>query len=364
MNDLDLIRDLGPELDPEPTMPPPRMRARFLTAIAHPQRSGGTTARHRVPWQVAAAAATAALVAFGVVRSQAPEPPGTQPDTVVEVELTGRQLLLAAASSARSQTEQTPDPDAFVYTREHRRDLVFRGPRITWPWQSAEPRWMYEEYEEEWWWSVDGTGGVLSSSAGGPAMTQMVVEACRERQQRCPRDPGYVTDLPTDPDKLLEYLSRDPMTGEQGEPRDGMVIQNAWLLLNHRMVPPEIRAAIFEALAELPQHDVTTGVETATGDLGTAVGYTWDGTDGDIRDELVFDPETNDLIGWRWVNVSGDKKRGIPPESVRFNVAVVEQAVVPEMRLRPDGSRNTTDINASSNIEGTGQIEKASEIGP
>jgi Tol biopolymer transport system component len=38
MNDLDLIRDIGRELDPDPVTPPSRMRARFMTAISHPRR--------------------------------------------------------------------------------------------------------------------------------------------------------------------------------------------------------------------------------------------------------------------------------------------------------------------------------------
>ena len=341
MNDLDLIRDIGRELDPYPVTPPARMRTRFMTAISHPQPSRARTPR-ATPWLVAAALTTAAVVGFAAVRPGTPEPdPG--PDAVVALD--GRQVLLAAATTARSGTLQRPDPDAFVYTRERRRDRHVQPPRMTWPWEDPAPEVVHEEYDVEYWWSVDGTGGALRSGGTGLAMTEMLVEPCPEARERCERAPGYVTDLPDDPERMLAVLSRDPDTGEQGEPGDGMVFQNAWDLLNHRMVPPETRAVVFEALAALPEHEVVADVETATGDTGTAVAYTWHGDEGgDIRDELVFDPDTYELIGWRWVDLTGDEQRGIPPGSAKFDAAVVEQAVVAELRLRPDGSSNTTEL--------------------
>jgi hypothetical protein len=348
MNDLDLIRDIGRELDPDPVTPPPRMRARFMTASSHPRRSRPTPAR-RAPWLVAAAVATAAVVGVAVLRSGVPEPE-TVPGGAAEVALDGRQVLLAAATRARSEPAPVPDLDAFIYTRERHRRLstsVRRAPHV-------------EESDVETWWSVDGTGGVVMSGWWGPDVAVMLVGPCADERKTC-WDPGYVTDLPTDPAEMLAYLTPGPVT-DMNDPATGMrafrppttVFDSAWDLLQGRMVPPESRAAIFEALATLPEHEVITDVETATGDTGTAVGYTYRGDTPDLpayRSELVFDPETHELIGSRSVNVKGSQQLGIPPGAATFNVAILERAVVPELRVRPDGSRNTAELSPEPVIE-------------
>jgi len=338
MNDLDLIRDIGRELDPDPVTPPPRMRARFMTAISHPRRPRLITAR-RTPWLVAAAVTTAAIVGVAVLGSGAPEPE-TVPGGAAEVALDGRQVLLAAATRARSERAPAPDPGAFIYTRQHHRGLstsVHRPPRV-------------EESDVETWWSVDGTGGVMMSGLVGSDVAVMLVAPCADQRKTC-WDPGYVTDLPTDPAEMLAYLTPGPVT-DINDP--ATVFDSAWDLLQGRMVPPEARAAIFEALATLPEHEVITDVETATGDTGTAVGYTYRGeTPGTpvYRSEMVFDPETYELIGSRWVNVRGSQELGIPPGSATLNVAIIEQTVVPELRVRPDGSRNTAELRSEPLIE-------------
>jgi hypothetical protein len=338
MNDLDLIRDIGRELVPDPVTPPPRMRARFMTAISHPRRPRLITAR-RAPWLVAAAVTTAAVVGVAVLRSGVPEPE-TVRGGAAEVTLDGRQVLLAAATRARSEPAPVHDPDAFIYTRERHRGLstsVRRPPHV-------------EESDVETWWSVDGTGGVVMSGLWGPDVAVMLVGPCADERKTC-WDPGYVTDLPTDPAEMLAYLTPGPVT-DINDP--ATVFDSAWDLLQGRMVPPDARAAIFEALATLPEHEVITDVETATGDTGTAVGYTYRGETPNLpayRNELVFDPETYELIGSRWVNVKGSQQLGIPPGTATLNVAILEQAVVPELRVRPDGSRNTTELSPEPVIE-------------
>ena len=339
MNDLDLIRDIGRELDPDPVTPPPRMRARFMTAIPHPRRPRLSTAR-RAPWLVAAAVAAAAVMGVAVLRSGVPEPE-TVPGGAAEVALDGRQVLLAAATRARSEPAPAPDPDSFIYTRERHRGLstsVRRPPRV-------------EELDVETWWSVDGTGGVVMSGWWGPDVAVMLVAPCADQRKTC-WDPGYVTDLPTDPAAMLAYLTPGPPKDLFNDPVT--VFDSAWDLLQGRMVPPEARAAIFEALATLSEHEVFTDVETATGDTGTAVGYTYRGETPDLpayRSELVFDPDTHELIGSRSVNVKGNQELGIPPGSATLNVAIIEQAVVPELRVRPDGSRNTAELGSEPVME-------------
>jgi RNA polymerase sigma-70 factor (ECF subfamily) len=262
--------------------------------------------------------------------------PETVPGGAADVALDGKQVLLAAASRARSEPTLVPDPDAFIYTRERHKGWstsVHRRPHV-------------EESDVETWWSVDGTGGVMVAGWIGPDVADMMVAPCADQRTTC-WDPGYVTDLPTDPAEMLAYLTPDPAM-EWNEP--ATVFDSAWDLLQERMVPPEARAAIFEALATLPEHEVITGVETATGEIGTAVGYNWRSEPEAApayRSELVFDPETHALIGSRWVDVKGDQELGIPPGSATLNVAIIEQAVVPELRVRPDGSRNTAELRSS-----------------
>lgn len=356
MNDLDLIRDLGLQLDSEPTTPPAQMRARFIAATA--QRRRPIALGRRTPFLVAVTAVTAAVVAFAATHAGTPAPADTRSDTVADAqsdmpvtppeplataELDGGQVLLAAASSARAQDAQEPDPDAFIYTR-------LKGQEWYWKTGGSKSR-------TELWWPVDGTGGALntfSDAEGGntglrclpdPEFPQDLVrmDPTAENIAACSATPGYVTGLPDEPDAMLAYLMDNPNPAEPGEAGFATVFRNAWQLLKWRMVEPETRATIFEALAAAPELEVRHDVETVGGETGTAVAYSPARRE---RFELVFDRDTVELIGSREVWLRRDKASGSWVDDWTADSAVVEQAVVPEMRLRPDGSRHTDKIDS------------------
>jgi hypothetical protein len=363
MNELDLIRDLGSQLDSEPITPPARMRSRFVGAITHPRRPA---AGRRAPLLVAATAATAAIIAFTATQAGTPTPadtaadarpdrPGdsgadtpaeTPPDTPGDAELDGRQVLLAAASSARSQRAQAPDPDAFIYTRLKRRE---------WYWKTGA-----SGSKDELWWPVNGTGGALhtfsDAEGGGTSLlclpdTDPDAEYSRymrpnptaEHIAACEADPGYVTGLPDGPDAMLAYLKDNPNPARPGDAEFATVFSNAWRLLMWRMVEPQARATIFEALAGVPQLKVRRDVDTVDGETGTAVAYSPARRE---RFELIFDRETFELIGSRQIWLRRKKATNTWVDDWTGESAVVEQAVVPEMRQRPDGTKLTKKIDS------------------
>lgn len=367
MNELDLIRDLGAELDPEPTTPPARMRTRFVTAIRRPQHAA---ARPRVAW-LAAAAGVVAVATFAAVQIWGPASSGTRPDRQAAgtredrqatgqssvrqtappqpdrqvVEMDGRQVLLAAASSARAQDEQAPDPNVFIYTRsKHFEKNLENG--------------QGGHVETERWWPVDGAGGALIAHSDiegatlhcnpGPRGTGFYPNPTKERIEACTTAPAYVTGLPDDPDAMLDYLTEQPRPPEAGDPRFATVFGNAWALLTSRMMEPEARAAIFEVLAGLPRLQVRLDAKALSGKTGTSVAFN---PTRRQRHELIFDSETHDLIGSRqtWFEVAEDSGRR---EAAWIQAdAVVEQAVVPEKRQRPDGSRNSEEIQGVVHVE-------------
>jgi hypothetical protein len=350
MNDLDLIRDLGAELDPE-SRPPARMRERFVTAIRYPQRAAG---RRRIPWPAAAVGAVAVVALAAIYAWNAPDsgsrperraadtqPDGRAADTRPErqvVEMDGRQVLLAAASSARARDEQAPDPDSFIYTRLKHLEKNLENGQGT-------------RFESERWWPVDGAGGALVAHSDmegasltcnpGPQGAGAYPNPTKEHIEACMTDPGYVTGLPDDPDAMLAYLNEQPRPAEAGDPKFATVFGNAWELLKWRMMEPEARATILEVLAGLPRLEMHPDVKTLGGKTGTAVAFSPTRRE---RFELIFDSETHDLIGSRqtWFEFTGDAA-GREVAWVEASV-VMEQAVVSEMRQRPGGSRNSEEI--------------------
>jgi hypothetical protein len=102
---------------------------------------------------------------------------------------------------------------------------------------------------------------------------------------------------------LAHLTGAGPDSGEMPD-GDGYAITNAYGILGSQAAP-EVRAAVFEALALLPEHDVVPGVRTLTGATGTAITATAGrGVERDedqlvTRDELIPDPETYELLGYR-----------------------------------------------------------------
>lgn len=343
MNDLDLIRAFGELIDADaPTAPAARIRHRVVTAMSTTTPRMG---RRRASF--IGTATVAAVLAVGVAIISAL--PGARPDG-------GRQH----AGPVTPAREQPPEPDAFIYTRMRFTERTVDaggsvGPEVLEDTAHDTPVGAEvverNEYTEERWWPVDGSTGVLTSSEHGTRLecgTDGPLARTIRPGDPCTIDPGYAVDLPTDAPAMLAHLRAGPDTGAGPEPDDSVnvhMFDTALELLAQRMVPPATRQVIFDALASVPEHEVVPDVEL-DGRTGTAVVAFLENDKYRERRDLVFDHRTYDLIGLR---VTAYTDRGTP--LVGSIVATVdERALVPDVRLRPDGTRNTRGINTRSYI--------------
>lgn len=119
---------------------------------------------------------------------------------------------------------------------------------------------------------------------------------------------GYpdLTGLPTEP-KALRLAIEDRQAAVTGTDPGGMqldtkeMVYSLWGILQQPIVAPALRAAAFNALAELPGIELDSDATDLVGREGYAIGYL-DQETGE-RGEYIFDPETSVILGQRTVLV-------------------------------------------------------------
>ena len=111
-----------------------------------------------------------------------------------------------------------------------------------------------------------------------------------------------LSNAPTDPKELRIAIQsrRAPGISEPGEKPLGTMetIEDLAGLLSHPNAGPALRAAAFNALAELPGIELDRDATDLVGRTGYAISY--DKGHG-MRDEFIFDPATSRLLGERTV---------------------------------------------------------------
>ena len=142
--------------------------------------------------------------------------------------------------------------------------------------------------------------------------------------------PGLAS-MPTDPTELLDFVYNN-LTG--GNPPDEQAFVDICDHLSTGVVPAELRAAMYEALAQIPGVYVAEGEVTVDGRTGVAIGRK---TNSDsVSYQLIIDPATGLLIGSRTVQLID---RQFVPAGIRGNVTlettVVDEAPTGPFTVRP-----------------------------
>jgi hypothetical protein len=154
--------------------------------------------------------------------------------------------------------------------------------------------------------------------------------------------PGLYPDLskaPTDPEALRAAVENREVAGysEPGNPLDAQeTIEDLTGLLSRPNASPALRAAAFNAVAEMAGVELDRSATDLVGRTGFAVSY--DRGHG-IRDEYIFDPRTSESLGERTVLVdpSGEPQwKGYEAGLTIRDVAFLESGVVDSTRERPD----------------------------
>lgn len=116
-----------------------------------------------------------------------------------------------------------------------------------------------------------------------------------------PRD-WRLDELPHDPQRLLNYVYR--VTAGHGVSADGQAFDFISTTLRTGVVPAELRAALYRAVAGIPGVEITDEAATLNGRTGVAFGR--EEKDGFLH-EIIIDPDTGLLIGERIVQLVDSK---------------------------------------------------------
>ncbi|UUU24207.1 CU044_5270 family protein [Streptomyces sp. DSM 40750] len=243
-----------------------------------------------------AAALTAAVVVGAAVTQDAAVPPRTGTDSATAPARSAADLLERIARAA----EKRPGPgpvrdDQFVYIKstEDAVDATFDDTCVV---------QRVTLYDFESWTSVDGTLWGLDRSYENGRKTYEEKQHPKSKSSgaKAPMNYRAVRELPTDPEAMYKWLH----TGRNARSRtDDSAFQTAGEILSENLVPPEVSAALFRAVAELPGVTAEFGVEDALGRGGIAIGRTPD-EDRTERIEWIFDEETLEYLGERRVRVA------------------------------------------------------------
>lgn len=131
----------------------------------------------------------------------------------------------------------------------------------------------------------------------------------------------FLAGLPRDPVGLLLRLESD--SAGQGKSVHGEVFVTVADALRSGLVPADLRAALFRVLADLPGVVVAADADAGLGGrVGTSFAYTEN--DG-MRQEIVVDVATGDLLGERSVAITGGD--AVPAGTVVEAVSVTRELV-------------------------------------
>mgnify|MGYP001291720684 CR=1 FL=1 len=134
--------------------------------------------------------------------------------------------------------------------------------------------------------------------------------------------PQFMASLPRDPRRLLDRIYHD--SEGQGHGRDQEAFVYIADILRSGTVPADLRAALFGAAALIPGIRLATDSANLVGRQGVAVTST-DG--GNTRTELIFDPETGEVIGEREVVLRDGYLPGVSRGTTIMYTTVSRQVV-------------------------------------
>lgn len=301
-----------------------------VVAVARP---GKRRLLRSPPRKLAVSAAAVVALAGGVFVVQAARPDGAVPVASATAQLN-------AAAARIDPTDQPIAPGQYRYVAWHSWELSTT--MLIVPGDLDTPIRFLEETTNETWVPADDPAscterqtrsgdyrwlagdeeqakraGLVPPAPRSFGMSDVCTVAifpmANQNEDEAIRGPGgapsaeFMTSLPRDPAQLYELLRAD--TSPYHNP-DVEVLSHVSITLFSGIVPADLRAALYEAIALIPGLEVTEQVANLDGRKGTAFGLSRGGT----RLDVIIDPDTGQFIGEREVDESGDM--GVPPGTV------------------------------------------------
>jgi len=316
---MDELRTVA-SLRPQPPGPAPAAVAAARARLDEAAADVRSTRQARIPlgWRLAGAGVLSAALVAGLVAVEALQDPKRSGPLAPEP-AAAAQLLDRAARAVTAQPYAAPRPDQFGY-----RDVLI---------DETDSEGRFREQARSWT-SVgddDATPKVCSRK-----VTEPPEKFDCAQPPSAPEPPGgseprigsyeYLRTLPRDPQKLLDALSQKT-TGIETRQEATLVPELIADLVANPLAPPDLRAALFRAVALVPGVTAVDSVTDAASRTGTAAVWTGDG----MRYELIFDRETHEYLGYRMVLVDTNRYRdltGVPAGTVVHSTALLAGGIV------------------------------------
>ncbi len=387
MDDLTLLRSFRAERADDD----PRARAAArgaLEAKFDPVPTASPTTPTRSPRRGLLALAGAGAIAVVVAGLLVLSPGPTAEPAAAEV------LRRIASVAADTPPESMPGPDQFLYTKIETLEIegwvrgggpVSRGGPLNGPntpdaftalvpadqefWMSPEgggrtretmgtPRFLSEAEQSRWERAGSPLPGIFDPSGQDTYGDDHVLELRRGVvDMEIPKPPGRglgpnfgfpdTSSLPTEPEALRLAVQNHPLPGTGNRPGGKPLetpldteetILGLWGILQQPVSDPELRAAVFNALAELPGIGLDRDATDLAGRSGYAISFV--AQDSGLRNEYVFDPETSAILGQRTVLLDPGRAplwEGLPAGLAIRDVAYLQSEVVDSTREPADG---------------------------
>lgn len=336
MNDLDLIRDLRPQVPLADTTELAVARERLIAAVAadhrQPHRAPTTGKRLRPSSRVALGGATAvaatsiaaAVLVSGIVpshsRSIAPShhrhggstAAAAHPHRIaVPATLTVAQFLNSAAAATAHHSAVPPVPGQYVYSEN-----VAPG-----------SGWSKE------WLSANGAEPGLDEESTAPpgyAFTEPPCTVAQAEATGCYVSAGYLPGLPAQPSAVLAYLAGLDLAAAAppylDEPPNWMANdlgKAVGFLMSNTYLLPAQQSAIFRLLAQTPGFQIVRSADDPIGRPGVGIYWSYQGGGAMI----VFDPASYAFLGF------GTWPPGSQPDLTGQNVITPDGSALAAMEI-------------------------------
>lgn len=312
-----------------------RMKADLLAAAGTPESTPAPAPRRRGRWRWAAAVGTVAAVVTGVLVVQTVQPTEHLPSAAAE--------QLNAAAEKVDTVDEPLAPGAYRYVTTHAWELSVT---VT---EDGNYAFLVEQLGETWvpaddsqaWLERDRETGAYKWVTGDEEAAKeagLLPKPGKPVSSSAPLCDGgdcgwqnpsheFLASLPRDATALYDRLRTDSR-GKGSDPNLEVVVYVADVLRSG-MVPADLRAALYRALALVPTLEITEKVANLDGMKGTAYGVSAQGQ----RHDVIIDPKTGEFIGER--QVTDDSESLIPPNTVTSYTSVTT-AVAPKIGVVPN----------------------------
>lgn len=317
-------------------------RVALLTAAGDPATGVAVSRRFSRRRVLVAAAAVLGLVAGGLAVEA----------VSIGDSKTGNYAAAAGLNAAADRIHSSDPPvgpGQYRYIAQHLWGGLYRTTGESWHSETVIETWVPADPTQEWLERTTRTGQRKHSPRSGVAPTPLapVRPTQTERRAKCGAfhagethcsgagwwghpTTAWIAGLPRDPQALLDRLRADAPKPPGNELGDLNLVRQAAEALRSGLLPADLRAAIYRALALIPDLRITDRAANLDGRVGVAYGITHvdEGRNLVMREDIIIDERTGQFIGER----ASYREGGDWEHTTSMSTAVVDRMGAPPTR--------------------------------